>query len=280
MADVTTTAKYEVMFPHVREINGQTMMFEPMFSGILDLPEDEATAQCVEKGYLRRICSIAPAIKADVTTTTAPPDADHKWSGAGYVCKECGAIKDTKSGDEGCTPPPAPVDNARRIDAGLPCNCRIPELEGDGQHSPSCDVFKTIPAPRPATVDATEDDLRRVEEALARGDIHVLAASLRAARSERDSYRRILEAIREQRDAARSRIAEVEGELADVTENRFRAWWPKILKAESERDTALAERDVSDKCRLANEAELIKADGIICELRRELAALRPTREDK
>ncbi len=27
-------------------------------------------------------------------------------------------------------------------DKGFPCSCHIQELEGAGQHSPSCDVFK------------------------------------------------------------------------------------------------------------------------------------------
>lgn len=42
----------------------------------------------------------------------------------------------------------------------LPCNCRIPELEGAGQHSPSCDVFKSLTPsdqPRPgANADGNE----------------------------------------------------------------------------------------------------------------------------
>jgi hypothetical protein len=185
-------------------------------------------------------------------------------------------------------------------------------------------------------VDTTEDDLPPVPDLSTacscsyqhmphdgcdgRPQNHRLEDALRAARSERDNwkashdtavcdYKRVYAEL----DAARSRIAEVEGTLFDVLrliQARLQpggspppggavalvAWITsetvkerdiaRVESAEllrdalSERDTALAERDVSDKCRLANEAELIKADGIICELRRELAALRPTREDK
>lgn len=36
---------------------------------------------------------------------------------------------------------PVPLDDFMRA-FELPCSCHIPELEGAGQHSPSCDVFK------------------------------------------------------------------------------------------------------------------------------------------
>lgn len=44
-----------VLFPHVREIGGQLMMLEPMFSGDVSLPNDEATKKSIEKGWLKVI---------------------------------------------------------------------------------------------------------------------------------------------------------------------------------------------------------------------------------
>ena len=45
--------KCEVLFPHCRELNGQLMMLEPMFSGVLNLPDDDETRACIEAGWLR-----------------------------------------------------------------------------------------------------------------------------------------------------------------------------------------------------------------------------------
>ena len=44
-----------VLFPHVREINGQAMMLELMFSGVISLPDDEDTRKCIEKGWLEKV---------------------------------------------------------------------------------------------------------------------------------------------------------------------------------------------------------------------------------
>lgn len=43
----------EVLMPHIRNINGQTMMFEPMFSGIVTLPNNEDTNRAIQAGYLK-----------------------------------------------------------------------------------------------------------------------------------------------------------------------------------------------------------------------------------
>jgi hypothetical protein len=41
-----------VKFPHVREINGQTLMLEPLLSGILTLPDDEDTKLSLKRKWL------------------------------------------------------------------------------------------------------------------------------------------------------------------------------------------------------------------------------------
>jgi len=56
----TTTMKIEfvicnVLFPHVREIGGQTMMLEPLFSGNVALPNDDDTKKCIERGWLKTV---------------------------------------------------------------------------------------------------------------------------------------------------------------------------------------------------------------------------------
>lgn len=43
----------EVIMPHVRNINGQTLMFEPMFSGIVTVPNDDDTKRAIDAGYLK-----------------------------------------------------------------------------------------------------------------------------------------------------------------------------------------------------------------------------------
>ena len=50
-----SVVRCEVVFPHVRELAGQTVMFEPLFSGIVTLPDDEDTRKCVEHGWLKII---------------------------------------------------------------------------------------------------------------------------------------------------------------------------------------------------------------------------------
>lgn len=42
-----------VVFPHFREINGTTYMLEPMFSGIVALPNDSDTKKCIKRGWLK-----------------------------------------------------------------------------------------------------------------------------------------------------------------------------------------------------------------------------------
>ena len=44
--------KCRVLFPHVREIGGQQMMLEPLFSGAVALPNDDDTKKCIERGWL------------------------------------------------------------------------------------------------------------------------------------------------------------------------------------------------------------------------------------
>lgn len=45
--------KYEVLFPHCRTIDGQLMMFEPLFSGAVELPDDDETRMAVKKEWLK-----------------------------------------------------------------------------------------------------------------------------------------------------------------------------------------------------------------------------------
>lgn len=45
----------EVLFPHVRDIGGQMMMLEPLFSGEVALPNDADTKKCIEKGWLKAV---------------------------------------------------------------------------------------------------------------------------------------------------------------------------------------------------------------------------------
>lgn len=45
--------KCVVLFPHVRDIGGQTMMLEPLFSGEVALPNDADTKKCIDRGWLK-----------------------------------------------------------------------------------------------------------------------------------------------------------------------------------------------------------------------------------
>ena len=45
----------EVTFPHCREFDGVLFMLEPLFSGHLQLPNDEETEACIKRGWLRII---------------------------------------------------------------------------------------------------------------------------------------------------------------------------------------------------------------------------------
>lgn len=45
--------KCTVLFPHVRDIGGQTMMLEPLFSGIVSLPNDDDTKKCIKREWLK-----------------------------------------------------------------------------------------------------------------------------------------------------------------------------------------------------------------------------------
>ena len=47
------TVLCEVLLPHVRKLNGQLMMFEPLFSGVLKLPNDDDTKAFIDGEYLR-----------------------------------------------------------------------------------------------------------------------------------------------------------------------------------------------------------------------------------
>lgn len=45
----------EVLYPHVRDIGGQIMMLEPLFSGSVALPNNDDTKKSIEKGWLKAI---------------------------------------------------------------------------------------------------------------------------------------------------------------------------------------------------------------------------------
>ena len=47
------TVRCEVLFPHVREIDGKTIMLEPMLTGVIELPNDRQTQLALTKGWLR-----------------------------------------------------------------------------------------------------------------------------------------------------------------------------------------------------------------------------------
>ena len=47
--------KCTVEFPHSREINGKLLMFEPILSGIVDLPNDDRTHAAIDAGWLKPI---------------------------------------------------------------------------------------------------------------------------------------------------------------------------------------------------------------------------------
>ena len=58
----------EVLQPHCRTINGTLYMLEPLFSGIVTLPDDEDTRKCIAGGLLR----IAPNAAADLRRKETP----------------------------------------------------------------------------------------------------------------------------------------------------------------------------------------------------------------
>ena len=43
----------KVLMPHVRNINGEILMLEPMFSGIVTVPDDDDTKRAIKAGYLK-----------------------------------------------------------------------------------------------------------------------------------------------------------------------------------------------------------------------------------
>lgn len=51
--------KCEVLFPHCRYICDELMMFEPMLSGIVDVPDDDETQAAIEANWLRPIAAEA-----------------------------------------------------------------------------------------------------------------------------------------------------------------------------------------------------------------------------
>lgn len=52
-SSATGWVRCEVLFPHVREINGETYMLEPMLSGVVALPDDEDTRKTIKAGWLK-----------------------------------------------------------------------------------------------------------------------------------------------------------------------------------------------------------------------------------
>ena len=46
-----------VLMPHVRNIDGKTLMFEPLFSGIVMVPNDDDTKRAIEAGWLKVVSS-------------------------------------------------------------------------------------------------------------------------------------------------------------------------------------------------------------------------------
>ncbi len=206
---------------------------------------------------------------ADVTTTTAPPDTSDQ-------CPRC--ICWIGRGDQG----------------------------GDSKTRMACPVHGDA-APRPAAVDTTEDDLRRVENAIRKAvqkhykwDGQIIATEVNTV---------VHDILR----AARSRIAEVEGAYGPVPEDFTRCtkcrkqypsdeidmWCPcggewewkhdeymarirylidEGKKWKSERDTARAERDKLERT-VTEDARLIRTAVYRAEAaEKELAAIRPARE--
>ena len=49
------SVRCEVVFPHCREIDGVLYMLEPMFSGILTLPNDDDTQKAISRGWLKEV---------------------------------------------------------------------------------------------------------------------------------------------------------------------------------------------------------------------------------
>ena len=52
---VENVVRCKVLLPHCREINGQMCMLEPMFSGIVTLPNNKDTRRCIEAEYLELV---------------------------------------------------------------------------------------------------------------------------------------------------------------------------------------------------------------------------------
>jgi hypothetical protein len=50
---VPALVRCEVLIPHCRTINGTLYMLEPMFSGIVALPDDDDTRRSIAGGLLR-----------------------------------------------------------------------------------------------------------------------------------------------------------------------------------------------------------------------------------
>jgi hypothetical protein len=90
--------------------------------------------------------------------------------------------------------------------AELPCNCLIPQLEGNGIHSPSCDVFKTPPPPADADRGAAYEKVKSAFYFHFQGawtDSYARAAFLReldaavawAKRTERERAAKMIDAL-------------------------------------------------------------------------------------
>lgn len=125
MNEPTEPKKYVVTFPHVREFNGQDVMFEPG-SGVHTLPDDDDTRQCVEKGWLKPFepspqNTLAPCpIKDEGEETTdlgkQEPDVS---AGSASKQKELALIGDRlRTQDNRCTSNPMFCVQIKRRDVG------------------------------------------------------------------------------------------------------------------------------------------------------------------
>ena len=47
--------KCKVLFPHIRYIDRQLVMYEPMLSGIVDVPDDDQTRKAIEAKWLEQV---------------------------------------------------------------------------------------------------------------------------------------------------------------------------------------------------------------------------------
>jgi len=65
MTEPTTPSAHvrcRIVLSHVRTINGQTVMLEPAFCDVLDLPDDAETKLALNRGW---VITVAPNEKGD-----------------------------------------------------------------------------------------------------------------------------------------------------------------------------------------------------------------------